>query len=161
MTTTKESVGWSKRLNLRLAGFPQTDLGNAERFVERFRGKLLQCSNVGWYCWDGKRWIREGAEERLQDAVHQTVRAIQDEAEVLVNSDRDVSVIKNGWKVLMSKTLADWGRANHLYILGIWSQRKVDNDRFDELRPRRLFSISPYRKLFVPRRWAQASSGVA
>jgi putative DNA primase/helicase len=34
-----------------------TDLGNARRFVARYRGKAAYCAPFGkWYLWDGKRW---------------------------------------------------------------------------------------------------------
>lgn len=137
MTKTKESIRWSKRLNLKLAKFPQTDLGNVERFVARVRGRLLWCPNVGWYCWDGKRWTREGAEESVQDAEHRSVRAIQDEAQAVANSAHDVTVIKNGYRVLTSKTLADWGRAseNVARLRAISRSAKsyltIDREKFD------------------------------
>jgi hypothetical protein len=65
---------------MRLAFFPLTDLGNAERFRERYLDKLLWCPALGWLCWDGKRWSREGADDLVKIAEHDTVRAIQDEA---------------------------------------------------------------------------------
>jgi putative DNA primase/helicase len=67
-------------LNLRLAKFPHTDLGNTERFRERNSGKFLWCPALGWLWWDGRRWCRDGADERVKAAEHDTVRAIQDEA---------------------------------------------------------------------------------
>lgn len=70
-------------LDRRLAWLPQTDLGNAERFVERNRGKLLYCQSIGWMWWDGKRFCREGAIERVLRAEHETVRGIQEEAKAL------------------------------------------------------------------------------
>src|SRR5262249_39544121 len=53
-------------LDRRLAFFPQTDLGNAERFRERFRGKLIWCAAIGWLWWDAKRWSRTGADEQVR-----------------------------------------------------------------------------------------------
>src|SRR5262245_23404824 len=70
-----------RRRNMRLAFFPLTDLGNAERFRERYLDKLLWCPALGWLAWDGKRWSRDGADELVKIAEHDTVRAIQDEAE--------------------------------------------------------------------------------
>src|SRR5258708_6174388 len=46
--------------NMRLALFPLTDLGNAERFRERYLDKLLWCPALGWLAWDSKRWSSEG-----------------------------------------------------------------------------------------------------
>jgi putative DNA primase/helicase len=105
-------------LDIRLAWFPQTDLGNAERFVERYRGKLLWCPALGWLWWDSKRWCREGADEQVRRAEHATVRAIQDEADALAASEHDVlhKVMKEGKKdeqvLMMSDLLSIWGRAS-------------------------------------------------
>lgn len=110
------------RLNLRLAFFPLTDLGNAERFVARNRGRLLYCSAIGWLAWDGKRYSAEGAEELVKIAEHDTVRAIQAEAEaVFVSGSRDEGVeggrdfiveIKNDEPVMYSDKIARWGRSS-------------------------------------------------
>lgn len=67
----------------RCAGFALTDLGNAERFAARFTGEILWCAALGWLVWDGKRYTAEGAEERVKEAEHRTVRFLQDEARVL------------------------------------------------------------------------------
>lgn len=79
-------------LDLRLSFFPLTDLGNAERFRERNRGRLLWCSAIGWLHWDGKRWAREGADEKVKRAAHATVRSIHDEADALAESERDILI---------------------------------------------------------------------
>jgi putative DNA primase/helicase len=71
---------------MRLAFFPLTDLGNAERFRERYLDKLLWCPALGWLAWDGKRWSRDGADDLVKIAEHDTVRAIQDEAEEVRDS---------------------------------------------------------------------------
>jgi P4 family phage/plasmid primase-like protien len=70
-------------INRRLAWFPLTDLGNAERFVERQRGKLMYCQAIGWLWWDHRRWSTEGADQVVRRAEHDTVRAIQKEAKAL------------------------------------------------------------------------------
>ncbi len=99
-------------LNLRLAFFPRTDLGNAERFRERNRGKLLWCPALGWLWWDGKRWCRDGSEEHVKVAEHETVRAIQDEGRTLAGSGKDFHVQKGKDMILCSEALAMWGRAS-------------------------------------------------
>ncbi len=75
------------KLNLRLAFLPQTDLGNAERFRERNRDRLLYCPTLpgagragGWLWWDATRWSLTGADEKVRRAEHDCVRAIQLEA---------------------------------------------------------------------------------
>jgi putative DNA primase/helicase len=104
-------------LDLRLAFYPQTDLGNAERFCERNRGKLLWCPAIGWLFWDGKRWDRDDADEQVKIAEHQTVRGIQNEAAALAKSafDHVAKTVKgkSGAKELLaSDVLAAWGRAS-------------------------------------------------
>jgi putative DNA primase/helicase len=69
--------------NMRLAFFPLTDLGNAERFRERYRDRLLWNAALGWLVWDGKRWSREGSDDLIKIAEHDTVRAIQKEAKAV------------------------------------------------------------------------------
>lgn len=97
----------------RLAWLPLTDLGNAERFARRNRGKLLFVAALGWLAWDGRRWARDGADELVTRAVHVTVRKIQDEAKALAASDDDSIVSETKGKVTMlSDKVAAWGRAS-------------------------------------------------
>jgi putative DNA primase/helicase len=102
-------------LNLRCARRPLTDLGNAERFVERYRGKFLWCSVLGWLAWDGKRWSREQAGGLIEAAVHRTHRAIQDEAKAVVDAGEDFeisSATKSKPAVMWSDAIKKWGRAS-------------------------------------------------
>jgi len=123
--------------NMRLAFFPLTDLGNAERFRERYRDKLLWCPAIGWLAWDGRRWSRDGADDLVKIAEHDTVRAIQDEADVVAESgDKDdddaepgardyvFKVDRDGHKTMYSDKIASWGRASEaLNKLGALSKR--------------------------------------
>src|ERR1700731_2005917 len=45
----------------RCAFFPLTNMGNADRFVARNKGRFIWCSALGWLAWDGKRYARTGA----------------------------------------------------------------------------------------------------
>jgi putative DNA primase/helicase len=101
--------------NQRLAFLPLTDLGNAERFVERNRGKFIACSAIGWLRWDNRRWCKDGVDERVRIAAHETVRAIQDEADAIADTDLDTKVGKKGpakdkQAVMLSDKLRAWGR---------------------------------------------------
>jgi hypothetical protein len=67
-------------LHMRLAFFPLTDLGNAERFRERQRGRLLFNTALattspgrqrGWLAWDSRRWSSESGAERVMIAEHE------------------------------------------------------------------------------------------
>jgi putative DNA primase/helicase len=123
--------------NMRLAFFPLTDLGNAERFRERYRRRLLWCPAIGWLAWDGRRWSRDGADDLVKIAEHDTVRAIQAEADAVRDSgDKDdddaergardyvFKVDRDGNKTMYSDKIASWGRASEaLNKLGALSKR--------------------------------------
>jgi putative DNA primase/helicase len=120
---------------MRLAFFPLTDLGNAERFRERYLDKLLWCPALGWLAWDGKRWSRDGADDLVKIAEHDTVRAIQDEADEVRDSGRkdrarsprgarDLWSTARQQDVLYSDKIASWGRSSEaLNKLGALSKR--------------------------------------
>jgi putative DNA primase/helicase len=124
-------------LNRRLAFYPLTDLGNAERFRERFRNRLLWNVALGWLVWDKRRWSRDGADDLVKIAEHETVRAIQEEAEAVrdsgVRDDPDaprgacdfvVEVKRDGERVLYSDKIARWGRSSEaVNKLGALSKR--------------------------------------
>lgn len=115
-----------EQINRRLAFFPLTDLGNAERFRERFRDRLKWYpAKETWLAWDGKRWNPERAAEIVKRAEHVTVRAIQDEADtVRLSGRRDVPDAgpgaldylfeekRDGVEVLFSDKIARWGRSS-------------------------------------------------
>jgi putative DNA primase/helicase len=99
----------------RCAFRPLTDLGNAERFVARHRGKFQWCAVIGWLAWDGKRWARDGADAMVEAAVHRTIRAIQDEADAIAASGKDF-VVKEATRDRAAQMWSDliraWGRTS-------------------------------------------------
>jgi hypothetical protein len=72
-------------LDLKLAFFPQTDLGNAERFAARNKTRLQFSPAIGWLWWDGRRWLRLQAENareapgQVKRAEHECARAQVDD----------------------------------------------------------------------------------
>lgn len=67
--------------------FPRTDLGNAERLVDQFGGRLRWCTEWNdWLHWDGTRWNSSASieAERLSQI---TVRTIHDEVLTLTDSE--------------------------------------------------------------------------
>jgi putative DNA primase/helicase len=73
------------------AKFPMTDLGNAERFVHRFGNDFRFCAELGWFRWDGRRWLLLGEEPRalppeVMQALFATMRAIKNEAQLVRGS---------------------------------------------------------------------------
>jgi putative DNA primase/helicase len=110
--TSARAIGQGE-LDARLAFFPLTDLGNAERFRERNRGRLIYCSVIGWLWWDKRRWQRDGADEKVMEAVHRIVRAIQDEAKALKGTPNDKVIgTKGGNDIFLSDRLREWGRTS-------------------------------------------------
>lgn len=106
------------RLHPQLAFLPQTDLGNAERFVERNKGRFLYSTALGWLYWTGTHWSGDGADERVKIAEHETVRYIQEEAAWLAASEFDeiAKTMRAGKAdeeiIKRSDVLAMWGRAS-------------------------------------------------
>jgi len=98
----------------RLAKLPLTDLGNAERFVDRYRESFLWCPERGWLGWDGKRWNGEAAEGLLALAVYKTVRAIRAEAKAIEGTADDYVVDRkrDGRVVMYSDRLKGWAIAS-------------------------------------------------
>lgn len=81
--------GGDDGLNRWLAHFPMTELGLIERYVQRNKHRLKYCEAIGWLTWDGQRWAREGAAALAVSAGHDVVRAIQDEAEAIRDTEFD------------------------------------------------------------------------
>lgn len=111
---TVENVPRAQCDDVDLAFFPMTDLGNAERFEKRNRNHLIYVAAIGWLYWDGRRWARDGADEYVDRAAHKVVRAIQEEAAAIRDTDRDqrLDTKKDGTAVMLSGKLASWGRAS-------------------------------------------------
>ena len=104
------------RLNHRCAHFPLTDLGNAERFAARHGWRFRYTEMRGWFAWDGKRWVREGAEAELLKAAQDTVRAIQVEAQMIRDSGLKVApglLYKDDEPTLLGKAILNWGQPVH------------------------------------------------
>jgi putative DNA primase/helicase len=79
-------------LDRECARFPLTDLGNTERFVRRNGQEFLWCPAIGWLVWDGRRYALDPAEGKLSRAVHETIRAIEREAEAIRGTDLDYEI---------------------------------------------------------------------
>lgn len=125
------------RLTRECALLPQTDLGNLQRFLKRYGRDFLYIEAWGWLAWDGKRWSRDLAVPMLGRAVQDTMRAIQEEADLIRESgvpeppsgtfdaaqlaaheaqqrgklDRVVKVTRDA-VTMLSDTIAKWGRTS-------------------------------------------------
>lgn len=98
-------------LDLRLAQFDRTDLGNARRFISRHGQQFRWCAELGWLAWDGRCWLIDGARDQVDKAVHTTVLAIRAEAEALADSRHDfvMETKRNGDTVTWSDKVYGWG----------------------------------------------------
>lgn len=102
-------------LDRRLAFRPMTDLGNAERFVERFGDAFKWCGALGWLAWDGRRWRREGADVQVRVACQRIARAIQDEASAIDGTNDDLVIgQRNKRPLTLSMALRGWGRQSEM-----------------------------------------------
>jgi DNA primase len=72
-------------LDMKCAGFPRTDMGNAERWHARFGQDYLYTTAKGWLGWDGRRYRvlnqeKDSTPSEVMASVFAAVRSIQDEA---------------------------------------------------------------------------------
>lgn len=87
-STLSERAKARRQLHGRLARFNRTDLGNAERFRERFGGDFRFSPSLGWLAWDKRRWKMLATEDKgipgeVLAAVYKMVREIRREAWVV------------------------------------------------------------------------------
>ena len=63
--------------------YPLTDVGNADRFADRYGQRLRYCAPWSkWLCWDGRRWSIDDTVQ-VENYADLTVRAILDAAKQL------------------------------------------------------------------------------
>lgn len=75
-------------LDADLARLPRTDLGNAQRLRRRFGADLRWVPEMGWLCWDGRRWVLDPGEAAVRRRAQETAESIRYEAATLVKMDR-------------------------------------------------------------------------
>jgi putative DNA primase/helicase len=80
----------------RCSQLPLTDLGNAERFVERCGDDFRYTTAKGWLGWDGRRWAvldqeQDATPAAVKAAIFATIRAVQDEARLVLDSPMKMS----------------------------------------------------------------------
>jgi putative DNA primase/helicase len=86
--TASQRARAARELHAKLARYPRTDLGNAERFRDRCGDDFRFSPALGWFAWDGKRWKLLSAEANkvpgeVLAGVYKMVRAIRREAWVV------------------------------------------------------------------------------
>lgn len=97
---TREAVRAAQTASIaaREAGRHLTDLGNAERFADQHRADVRYAFGWdAWLGWDGRRWLRDSAEESVCRA-KLTVRSIYREAEQAADSRYAAELAKHAQK---------------------------------------------------------------
>lgn len=113
--------------DMRCSKRAETDLGNAERFHDRYGHQFRFTTAKGWLGWDKRRWKvldqdKDTIPSEVLAAVFATVRAIQDEARFVRNSGYREDDNPHGMDkfIILSKTkttsvaaeLSKWGRTS-------------------------------------------------
>src|ERR1043166_3394297 len=71
-----------------LDDIPFTDLGNAQRLIQRHGDDILWCEDWrNWLVFDGRRWLRDN-KQAVRALAHDTVRAIYQKASQITDPDQ-------------------------------------------------------------------------
>jgi putative DNA primase/helicase len=69
--------------------FSFSDLGNAERLVDRYGVDLRFCNEFNkWFVWDGTRWIEDNS-RAVQRMAHETIRKLKERVKELPNDEEN------------------------------------------------------------------------
>jgi putative DNA primase/helicase len=93
VTPTAEEPGFTKAAATKIEKF--TDLGNARRFVARYRGSILYCEGwARWLLWDTMRWAED---ERLEVVARAAdlIRSLYPIAGKIEDEDRKKAFLKH------------------------------------------------------------------
>lgn len=75
-------------VNLGRQQYAFTDMGNAQRFVDRCGDNVRWSEDLkSWLMWDGKRWVRD-TELQVRGMAHQTIQAIEKEGDGKSEAER-------------------------------------------------------------------------
>lgn len=75
---------------------PETDIGNANRFLIRFGSLVRHVTHVGWHGYDGTRWLEDASGSFVRRFAHRTAEFIDDEAVKLDCSEDEQAKIAAG-----------------------------------------------------------------
>ncbi|WAJ29313.1 phage/plasmid primase, P4 family [Antarcticirhabdus aurantiaca] len=88
---------------------PETDIGNARRFIIRYGNRVLNVARIGWHGYDGRRWKEDEDGSIVRPLAQKTAEFILDEAYGLGASDEERAAIDAG--EIARKELKALGRA--------------------------------------------------
>lgn len=75
-----------------------TDLGNAERMLDRHGKNLRFASGLGWMCWEENKWVRDPDALLAREYAAQTARAIREESTLCRSAEQFQEVAKHATK---------------------------------------------------------------
>jgi putative DNA primase/helicase len=131
--------GWGPQTTRWCAFRPLTDLGNLERFVKRYGADFRYVEAWGWVAWDGQRWNRELASALLGQAIQITVRAIQEEADLIAASgiilDRQLPPAQMQAVIAAANGAPVWFRddGDIIDLDGVSAEPAIEKAAFDRL----------------------------
>lgn len=110
-----------KRYNL-------TDLGNAERFADMFKGQVKYCSHFGrWLIWDGRRWSMDETGQIMKYA-KKCVRSMYGEAGKIDDSDERKALLKHAQKSeSLARMIAITTLSQHMMAITV---DELDSDKW-------------------------------
>ena len=76
-----EPVDWD--MVRRCAAEPETDIGNARRFLHRCRNDVISVMRIGFHVFDGRRWAEDVEGSSIRPLAHKTVEQIRLEASLV------------------------------------------------------------------------------
>jgi P4 family phage/plasmid primase-like protien len=149
---------------------PQTDLGNAERWLLRHGHDFRFCAEIGWFAWDGRRWQllseeKDRAPARVMQSVFATVRAIGNEAKLMAATGAlDPADLGSERSAMAWRFLAEAKReaGREAYLRGLTEEEAEARERWIEgLAPMDALVDLGKRKLRSDElmRWARTSEG--
>lgn len=78
------------------AAEPETDIGNARRFLHRFGEQVLHVARIGWHGYDDRRWREDDDGSVVRPLAHKAAEAIVFECEEIIFSDAEAEIFDAG-----------------------------------------------------------------
>ncbi len=72
---------------------PETDIGNARRFLHRHGETTLSIEGLGWAIYDGRRWGMDYHDSLVRPLAHETVELIQYESKLVKASQEEFELV--------------------------------------------------------------------
>lgn len=77
----------------RCVGYPLNDHGNGQRLIEHFGADLENVARVGWFCWDGMRFVADPDGIAVRRRAHRMTELIEAEVPHIPISEGDADTL--------------------------------------------------------------------